>query len=172
MDRLAALEASRACASTAAPLRDAHLARSRGARGAPAHGHRHRERAARENIELPAGPHRIDGARVHAAHRHASADRGGFPQPRDRRGPDGYLVRLGEVADVQLAAENDRSGTRYQRRPGDRSAIVQLVEGQRARGRAAVKEEIAAASSETCRRTSGSKSTSTTVFIRRRCTRC
>ena len=26
------------------------------------------------------------------------------------RGPDGYLVRLGEVAEVQLAAENQRSG--------------------------------------------------------------
>src|SRR5262245_25636366 len=34
------------------------------------------------------------------------------------RGPDGYLVRLGDVSDVQLAAENERTVARTNRIPG------------------------------------------------------
>ena len=42
------------------------------------------------------------------------------------RGADGHLVRLGEVANVQVAAENDRS---YSRLNG-RSGIILQIEGQ------------------------------------------
>lgn len=34
------------------------------------------------------------------------------------RGAEGYLVRLGEVADVRLAAENERATARFEGRPG------------------------------------------------------
>ena len=39
----------------------------------------------RENVELPAGRLESTRARVHAAHRHQPAHRGGLPQ--SRRGP-------------------------------------------------------------------------------------
>ena len=48
------------------------------------------------------------------------------------RGEDGYLVRLGEVATVQLAAENQRSGAATNDGPGDADAGDAAVDGQRA----------------------------------------
>ncbi len=67
----------------------------------------------RENVELPAG--RIESRTREFSLRTIV----GLETEQDfrelviARGADGHLVRLGEVASVQLAAENDRTYTRY-----------------------------------------------------------
>ena len=72
-----------------------------------------RERAAARR------PARVDAARVHAAHRYRAQYRAATSASSSiGRGPDGYLVRLGEVADVRLAAENERSLSRTERHAG------------------------------------------------------
>ncbi len=59
------------------------------------------------------------------------------------RGADGYLVRLGEVAQVQLAAENQRGGSAVDGGTGTDDAGHAAVHGQRAGSGHAVKKEIA-----------------------------
>ena len=49
------------------------------------------------------------------------------------RGPDGYLVRLGEVAEVRLASEDDRSISRSNGVIGTVDGHHSAVQGQRAR---------------------------------------
>ncbi|HMA10465.1 MAG TPA: efflux RND transporter permease subunit, partial [Steroidobacteraceae bacterium] len=63
-----------------------------------------------ENIELPAG--RIESQQREFSLRTDTSLRteDDFRNLVVGRGPDGYLVRLGDVATVQLAAENQRSG--------------------------------------------------------------
>ena len=80
----------------------------------------------RENVELPAG-------RLESRTREFSLrTMVGLETEQDfrnlvvSRGEDGHLVRLGELADVQLAAENERSYTRLNGRPG----LMLQVEGQ------------------------------------------
>src|SRR5690606_28874396 len=80
----------------------------------------------RENVELPAG-------RIESRSREFSLRTlVGLETEQDfrnlviARGAAGHLVRLGEVADVQLAAENERSYTRLNGRPG----IILQVEAQ------------------------------------------
>ena len=80
----------------------------------------------RENVELPAG-------RLESRTREFSLrTMVGLETEQDfrdlviARGADGHLVRLGEVADVQLAAENERSYTRLNGRGG----IMLQVEAQ------------------------------------------
>ena len=66
------------------PLLDARLDRSPGARGAPAHGHRHRGRAAARERRAAGRPPRVAHARVLAAHDGRPRDRAGLPQSRHR----------------------------------------------------------------------------------------
>jgi multidrug efflux pump len=94
----------------------------------------------RENVELPAG-------RLESRTREFSLrTMVGLETEQDfrrlviARGTDGHLVRLDEVADVQLAAENDRSYTRINRRPGiflqveaqSKGNTLEIVRGVRA----------------------------------------
>jgi multidrug efflux pump len=72
----------------------------------------------RENVELPAG-------RLESRTREFSLrTMVGLETEQDfrnlviRRGTDGHLVRLGELADVRLAAENERSYSRLNGQPG------------------------------------------------------
>jgi multidrug efflux pump len=80
----------------------------------------------RENVELPAG-------RLESRTREFSLrTMVGLETEQDfrnlviTRGSDGHLIRLDEIADVQLAAENDRTYTRLNGRPG----IMIQVEAQ------------------------------------------
>ncbi len=115
------------------PLCHAHLAGSRRAGGAPDRGHRHRERAAQRERRAAGRAHRIASS--------ASSRCAPTPRCAPRRisatwwsgaAPDGYLVRLGEVATVQLAAENQRSGAATNDGPAHHDAGGGAVHGQRA----------------------------------------
>jgi multidrug efflux pump len=78
----------------------------------------------RENVELPAG--RIESMQREFALRTDTNLRteGDFRNLVVGRGPDGYLVRLGEVADVRLASEDDRSISRTNGQSGTSMAII------------------------------------------------
>ena len=72
----------------------------------------------RENVQIPAG-------RIESHTREFSLNTAtGFEKAEDfrnlivGRGPDGYLVKLADVADVELAAENERTIARTNRIPG------------------------------------------------------
>ena len=79
----------------------------------------------KENVQAPAG--RLEGLQREFTLR---ADTG-YNNARDfgllvvGRGPDGHLVRLGEVADVRLAAENERSISRSNGAPGVTMGVQQ-----------------------------------------------
>ena len=80
----------------------------------------------RENVELPAG--RLESTEREFALRTDT----GLVQVEDfrrlviGRGPDGYMVRLGDVARVQLGAENERSAARSMGLPGISLGIEQV----------------------------------------------
>ena len=79
----------------------------------------------RENVELPAG--RLESSEREFALR---TDTGlsrveDFRRLTIGRGPDGYLVRLGDVARVELGAENERSVSRAMGLPGISLGIEQ-----------------------------------------------
>jgi multidrug efflux pump len=94
----------------------------------------------RENIELPAG--RIESRTREFSLRTIV----GLDSEEDfrnlviKRGADGHLVRLGEVADVQLAAENERSSIHIDGRPSvgisveaqSKSNTLEIARGVRA----------------------------------------
>jgi multidrug efflux pump len=72
----------------------------------------------KENVQIPAG-------RIESQHREFVLNTvTGFDTPEDfrnlvvGRGPDGYLVKLADVAEVELAAENERTIARTNRTPG------------------------------------------------------
>jgi multidrug efflux pump len=72
----------------------------------------------KENVQIPAG-------RIESRNREFVLNTvTGFEAPEDfrnlivGRGPEGYLVKLSDVADVQLAAENERTIARTNRIPG------------------------------------------------------
>ncbi|MEX1993990.1 MAG: efflux RND transporter permease subunit, partial [Steroidobacteraceae bacterium] len=80
----------------------------------------------RENVELPAG-------RLESSEREFSLRTDtGFAQVEDfrrlalGRGPDGYVVRLGDVARVELGAENDRTVARTMGLPAISLGIEQV----------------------------------------------
>jgi multidrug efflux pump len=77
-----------------------------------------------ENVELPAG--RIESREREFTLRTDTNLRSeeDFRQLVVGRGPDGYLVRLGEVARVRLAAENERSIARSDGLPGVSLGII------------------------------------------------
>lgn len=72
----------------------------------------------RENIELPAG--RLESLKREFSLRTIVGleTEDDFRNLVIARGPDGHLVRLGEVAKVELAAEDERSFTRFGGNPG------------------------------------------------------
>jgi multidrug efflux pump len=72
----------------------------------------------RENIELPAG--RIESLKREFSLRTIVGleTEDDFRNLVIARGPDGHLVRLGEVAKVELAAQDERSFTRFGGNPG------------------------------------------------------
>ena len=72
----------------------------------------------RENVELPAG--RLESRTREFALRTEVGldDAGDFRNLVIGRGPEGHLVRLGEVAEVSVAAENDRTMMRTNGRAG------------------------------------------------------
>ncbi|MCS6946038.1 MAG: efflux RND transporter permease subunit, partial [Steroidobacteraceae bacterium] len=78
----------------------------------------------RENVELPAG--RIESSQREFTLRTQTAltSEQEFRELAIGRGPDGYLVRLGEVAEVRLAAEDERTIARSNRLPGVSLGIV------------------------------------------------
>ncbi|MBM5810953.1 MAG: efflux RND transporter permease subunit [Gammaproteobacteria bacterium] len=79
-----------------------------------------------ENVELPAG--RLESA----AREFALRTDTGLNRVEDfrrlviGRGPEGYLVRLGDVADVRIGAENERSMSRSMGLPGVSFGIEQM----------------------------------------------
>jgi multidrug efflux pump len=94
----------------------------------------------RENVELPAG--RIESrAREFALRTEVGLDtEQDFRDLVIGRGPEGHLVRLGEVADVRIAAENDRTMSRLNGLPGigigieaqSKANVLDVVRGVRA----------------------------------------
>jgi multidrug efflux pump len=80
----------------------------------------------RENVQLPAG--RLESSQREMTLRtetglNTAPD---FQRLVIGRGPDGYLVRLGEVADVRLAAENERSLSRSNGNAGLSIGVEQI----------------------------------------------
>ena len=106
----------------------------------------------RENVELPAG--RLESRTREFSLRTLV----GLETEQDfrnlviERGADGHLVRLGEVADVRLAAENERSYSRLNGELGVDAAGAGAVEGQHARHRARRARRGRAHAETACRR--------------------
>jgi len=96
----------------------------------------------RENVELPAG-------RIESLSREFSLrTMVGLETEEDfrnlviARGDDGHLIRLGEVADVRRAAENERSFSRLSGRPGIMLAVEAQSKGNTLEIARAVREEV------------------------------
>ena len=115
----------------------------------------------RENVQLPAG--RLESSQREFTLRTETGlnTEQEFRELVIGRGAGGYLVRLGEVADVRLAAENERTHLAHQRRAGHQHRHRADLEGQHARGRQGRARRARARSFPTCRRARGSRSTST-----------
>ncbi len=96
----------------------------------------------RENVQLPAG--RIESSQRELTLRTET----GLNTEQDfrnlvvGRGPDGYLVRLGEVADVRLAAENERSVSRSNGVSGISMGIEQISKANTLEVARAVRAEL------------------------------
>ncbi len=96
----------------------------------------------RENVQLPAG--RLESSQRELTLRTAT----GLDTERDfralviGRGADGYLVRLGEVADVRLAAENERSLSRSNGVPGISVGVEQVSKANTLEVASAVRAEM------------------------------
>ena len=96
----------------------------------------------RENVQLPAG--RIESSQREMTLRTET----GLNTPQDfqqlviGRGPDGYLVRLGEVADVRLAAENARTLSRSNGAAGISVGVEQISKANTLEVAQHVRDEI------------------------------
>jgi multidrug efflux pump len=96
----------------------------------------------RENVQLPAG--RLESAERELTLRTET----GLDTEQDfrelviGRGADGYLVRLREVADVRLAAENDRTLSRSNGIPGISIGVEQISKANTLEVASAVREEL------------------------------
>ena len=112
VDRSAPSRASPACSSTAPAASAMRVWLDRGAMAARQIAVSDIENALRnQNIELPAG--RIESLQREFTLRTETSlqSEDDFRNLVIGRGADGYLVRLGDVATVQLAAENQRGGS-------------------------------------------------------------
>jgi multidrug efflux pump len=96
----------------------------------------------RENVQLPAG--RLESSQREFTLRTDTglATERDFRQLPIGRGLDGYLVRLDEVADVRLAAENERSLSRTNGVPGLTVAIEQISKANTLEVAGHVKAEV------------------------------
>jgi hydrophobe/amphiphile efflux-1 (HAE1) family protein len=96
----------------------------------------------RENVQLPAG--RIESSQRELTLRTETGldTAQDFRQLTIGRGPDGYQVRLGEVADVRLAAENERTVSRSNGVPGISLGIEQVSKANTLEVARAVREEL------------------------------
>jgi multidrug efflux pump len=96
----------------------------------------------RENVQLPAG--RLESSQRELTLRTETGlnTEQDFRQLVIGRGPDGYLVRLGEVADVRLAAENERSLSRSNGVPGISIGVEQISKANTLEVAAAVRAEL------------------------------
>ena len=117
-----------------ASLRDARVAVAREPRGAPAHRRRtSRIRCCARTWSCPpaaSNPREREFTLRTDTNLRTEED---FRNLVVGRGPDGYLVRLGEVAEVRLASDDDRSLSRSNGIIGLSMADHSAVEGQRAR---------------------------------------
>jgi hydrophobe/amphiphile efflux-1 (HAE1) family protein len=97
----------------------------------------------RENIELPAG--RLESVTREFSLRTVVGldSEDDFRNLVITRGADGHLVRLGEVADVRLAAENERSYSRLNGRPGLMMQVQAQSKGNTLDIARGVREEVA-----------------------------
>ena len=95
----------------------------------------------RENVQLPAG--RLESAQRELTLRTATGldTEQDFRQLVVGRGGDGYFVRLGEVADVRLSAENERSISRTNGVPGISIGVEQISRANTIAVAAAVRAE-------------------------------
>ncbi|MCJ7452921.1 MAG: efflux RND transporter permease subunit, partial [Steroidobacteraceae bacterium] len=96
----------------------------------------------RENVQLPAG--RIESSQRELTLRTETGldTAQDFRQLAIGRGPDGYQVRLGEVADVRLAAENERTVSRSNGVPGISLGIEQVSKANTLEVAHGVREEL------------------------------
>ncbi|MFO1406812.1 MAG: efflux RND transporter permease subunit [Steroidobacteraceae bacterium] len=96
----------------------------------------------RENVQLPAG--RLESSQRELTLRtdtqlNTEQD---FRELPIGRGPDGYVVRLGEVSDVRLAAENERTVSRSNGVPGISLGIEQVSKANTLEVANAVRAEL------------------------------
>ena len=96
----------------------------------------------RENVQLPAG--RLESAQRELTLRTETGlnTEQDFRELVVGRGADGYLVRLREVADVRLAAENDRTLSRSNGVPGISIGVEQISKANTLEVASAVREEM------------------------------
>ena len=115
----------------------------------------------RENVQLPAG--RLESSQRELTLRTETGlnTEAEFRELVIGRGAGGYLVRLGEVADVRLAAENERTISRTNGVPGISIGIEQISKANTLEVARAVRAERERVLGRTCRRAPSSKSTST-----------
>ncbi|MBP9591831.1 MAG: efflux RND transporter permease subunit, partial [Steroidobacteraceae bacterium] len=96
----------------------------------------------RENVQLPAG--RLESSQRELTLRTETglATEQDFRELVIGRGADGYLVRLREVADVRLGAENERSLSRSNGVPGISIGVEQISKANTLEVAAAVRAEL------------------------------
>jgi len=96
----------------------------------------------RENVELPAG--RLESLEREFSLRTDTGLRSAqeFRELVVARGADGYLVRLGEVADVQVGAENTRNLARANGKPAVSLGIEQISKANTVEVAKGVREEL------------------------------
>jgi multidrug efflux pump len=96
----------------------------------------------RENVQLPAG--RLESAQRELTLRTETGlnTENDFRDLVIGRGADGYLVRMREVADVRLAAENDRTLSRSNGVPGISIGVEQISKANTLEVASAVREEM------------------------------
>ena len=96
----------------------------------------------RENVQLPAG--RLESSQRELTLRTETGlnSENDFRELVIGRGTDGYLVRLREVADVRLAAENDRTLSRSNGVPGISIGVEQVSKANTLEVASAVRDEM------------------------------
>ncbi len=96
----------------------------------------------RENVQLPAG--RLESAQRELTLRTETGlnTENDFRELVIGRGADGYLVRMREVADVRLAAENDRTISRSNGVPGISIGVEQISKANTLEVASAVRAEM------------------------------